>query len=391
MTTFRHYHRHPRFRGAAALQSYTPKQLAFLYSFPSGATGAGKKCAVIELGGDFKQADLDSYFKSLGLSVKPVVPHLVAGAKRVSDPQGADGEVMLDLCIIGGMAPGVELHCYFAPNTDAGFLAAIQQATADGMDAISISWGAAEDQWTTATIVTFNAAFKNAAENGITVTAAAGDNGSSDGETGAHVDFPASSIWVTGCGGTSIKTSSPLVENVWNDGSAGGATGGGVSSLFAMPSYQAGAGVPGGKLRGVPDIAGNADPESGWIVIVDGQQEVIGGTSAVAPMIAALACCLAEKLGKNPGFLNPALYSRKGWQRDITTGNNGTYVAKSGWDACCGNGVPVGAKLLAALSPVVTPPVPTPAPVPPPSPAPPPVPVTYSVTLKSASPITVGA
>lgn len=389
MTTpkFRPYFKHPRIRFHASSASYTPKQLAALYSFPTGATGAGKKAAVIELGGDFSQTDLDSYFKSLGLSVKPVVPHLVAGAKRVSDPNGADGEVMLDLCVIGGMAPGVELHCYFAPNTDAGFLAAIQQAVADKMDVISISWGAPEDEWSTATIAAFNTAFQAADAAGITVTVAAGDNGSADGETGNHVDFPASSPYVTGCGGTTIKTASPLSEVVWNDGSAGGATGGGVSSDFAAPNYQASAATPSPKLRCVPDIAGNADPESGWLVIVNGQQEVIGGTSAVAPMIAALACCLSEKLGKNVGFLNPLLYSLAGWQRDITSGNNGTYVAKSGFDCCTGMGVPVGTKLLAALSPVAAPP-PVPPPVVPP-PAPTPVPATHTMTVIGASSISV--
>lgn len=380
---FKPYFKHPRIRFHASSASYTPKQLASLYSFPPGATGAGKKCAVIELGGDFSQSDLDTYFKSLGLSVKPVVPHLIAGAKRVSDPNGADGEVMLDLCVIGGMAPGVELHCYFSPNTDAGFLAAIEQAIADKMDAISISWGAPENQWTTATVAGFNKAFQAAIAAGITVTAAAGDNGSGDGESGQHVDFPASSPYVTGCGGTSIKTASPLSEVVWNDGTQGGATGGGVSADFAAPSYQLSAPTPSPKFRCVPDIAGNADPESGWLVIVNGAQEVIGGTSAVAPMIAALACCLGEALGKNVGFLNPALYSLAGWARDITSGNNGTYVAKSGYDCCTGTGVPIGAKLLAALAgPVVAPPVPVPPPVVTP-PAPPAV-ITHTLTIVGA-------
>ena len=359
----RSYLKHARFRYNVTSQQFTPKQLAAFYGFPS-ANGSGKKVAVIELGGGFVQADLDQYFKSLGLSVKPVIFVSVSGARNApGEPNEADGEVMLDLCVIGGMAPGVQLYCYMAPNTDAGFLGAINQARADGMDAISISWGAPEDDWDAATISAFNTAFAACAAAGITVTCAAGDNGSSDGESGKHVDFPASSPYVLGCGGTAINSTSPISETVWNDGSQGGATGGGVSSLFALPSWQSAANVPGGKYRGVPDVAGNADPNTGWIVVVDGHQMVIGGTSAVAPLWAALAACLSQALGKNVGFMNPALYSLAGWQRDITSGNNGVYAARAGYDCCTGMGVPIGTKLLAALqggSTPVQPPTPTP-------------------------------
>ena len=347
----RPYFKHNRFKFSTTSTNFTPKQLAAFYGFPTAYNGAGKKVAVIELGGGYVQSDLNTYFTSLGLSVKPVVFHSISGAANApGDPNGADGEVMLDLCVIGGMAPGAELHCYMAPNTDAGFLAAIQQATADKMDAISISWGGPEDQWDATSIQSFNAAFQAAANAGITVTAAAGDNGSTDGERGNHVDFPASSPWVLACGGTAINSTSPIQEVVWNDGSAGGATGGGVSSVFSLPAWQAKANVPGSKYRGVPDVAGNADPNTGWLVVVDGQQMVIGGTSAVAPMWAALAAVLSQALGKNVGFLNPQLYALSGWQRDIISGNNGTYIARSGYDCCTGNGVPVGTKLLAALT-----------------------------------------
>jgi len=377
----RSYLKHARFRFAVSGQQFTPKQLASFYGFPSGADGTGKNVAVIELGGGYVQSDLDSYFKSLGLSVKPVIFHSIEGAQNApGDPNGADGEVMLDLCVIGGMAPGVQLHCYMAPNTDAGFLAAINQAIVDKVDAISISWGAPEDDWTAATISAFNTAFAAAGAADITVTCAAGDNGSSDGESGKHVDFPASSPYVLGCGGTAINSTSPVVETVWNDGSQGGATGGGVSSLFSLPSWQSAANVVGGKYRGVPDVAGNADPNTGWIVIVDGQQMVIGGTSAVAPLWAALAACLSQALGKNVGFINPSLYRLSGWQRDITSGNNGVYTARSGYDCCTGMGVPIGSKLLAALQGAVAPPV-NPPPVNPPA--------TRTIVVTGASSITL--
>lgn len=360
---YRSYIKHARFRFAVTGTNFTPKQLAAFYGFPPGMTGVGKKVAVIELGGGYIQTDLDHYFKNLGFNVKPVVFHSIDGARNSpGDPNGPDGEVMLDLCVIGGMAPGVELHCYMADNTDDGFLAAINQAIDDGMDAISISWGAPEDQWSSNTISKFNAAFVRAGAAGITVTAAAGDNGSGDGEPGQHVDFPASSPYVLGCGGTAIASTQPLSETVWNDGSRGGATGGGVSALFPLPTWQKPANVPGSKFRGVPDVAGNADPNAGWVVVVDGQQMVIGGTSAVAPMWAALAMCLSQALGKNVGFMNPQLYTLAGWSRDIVQGNNGTYAARAGYDCCTGKGVPIGTKLLAALQPVT--PVPTPVPTP---------------------------
>ena len=381
----RPYFKHARFKHSTGGVNYTPKHLAAFYGFPSAYTGAGKNVAVIELGGGYVQSDLDTYFKSLGLSVKPVIFHAIQGATNApGDPNGPDGEVMIDLCVIGGMAPGVQLHCYMAPNTDAGFLAAIQQATADKMDAISISWGAAEDDWSAASLASFNAALQAAANAGITVTVAAGDNGSTDGETGPHVDFPASSPWVLACGGTSLPSLSPSSEVVWNDGSNGGATGGGVSAQFAIPTYQAKAGVPGGGVkRGVPDVAGNADPNTGWMIVIDGQNTVIGGTSAVAPMWAAIAAVLSQALGKNVGLLNPALYALPaGAMHDITSGNNGTYTAKSGWDCCTGLGTPNVTKLLAAL---VGTPAPTPAPIPPtPTPVPPtptPVPTTTTRTI----------
>ena len=384
---FRNYLKHRHFRHNTAGVSYTPKQLAAIYGFPKGFDGTGTKVAVIELGGGYVQADLDKYFASLGLKVKPVVFHSVGGAQNApGDPNGADGEVMLDLCVIGGMAPGAELHLYMADNTDAGFLAAIKQATADKMTAISISWGASEDQWAASSITAFNVAFASAEAAGITVTAAAGDNGSTDGEPGtlSHADFPSSSPYVLGCGGTSLTVTPALVEVVWNDGSQGGATGGGTSAVFAIPEYQKLSNVPGLTHRGVPDVAGNADPETGWTIIVDGQQMVIGGTSAVAPMWAALAAVLSQALGKPVGFLNPQLYALKGWSRDITSGNNGTFVARPGWDACTGNGVPIGSALLAALKGPVM--------LPPPIVPPPPPPVTHptrTVVVTGASQVTV--
>ena len=369
------YFKFPRIRAHAGGVNYTPRQLAAFYGLPQNPTvGAGKRVAVIELGGGFDQNLLTSFFRSLGYpSVSPVVFHSIGGVMNdYGDAAGDYVEVMLDLAVIGAMAPGCQMHCYAAANTDAGFIAAISQAITDKMDVISISWGGPEDQWPAATLASMNALFQKAAAAGITVTAAAGDNGSSDGEAGPHVDFPASSPYVTACGGTSLPTPSPSAEIVWNDGAQGGATGGGVSVDFPVPVFQAKVGVPGGKSRGVPDVAGCADPNTGWLVPVDaGGNSVIGGTSAVAPMWAAIAAYLAQVTGKSLGQLAALLYNLPtGCMRDIVTGNNGLYVAKSGYDCCTGLGVPVVAKLLAALAPAPTPAPPAPAPPAPVPPAP---------------------
>jgi kumamolisin len=205
-----------------------------------------------------------------------------------------------------------------------------------------------------------NSACEDAATIGVTILVASGDDGSSDGVSSGTptVDFPASSPYALACGGTKLTLSGTAIssEQVWNELSSGeGATGGGVSEVFALPSYQQSAGVPkapnGFVGRGVPDVAGDADPESGYNVLVDGQQTVIGGTSAVAPLWAGLLARINQSLGKNVGYLNPLLYTKnvEAALHDITVGSNGTYSAGPGWDACTGLGTPNGAALLAAL------------------------------------------
>jgi len=134
-----------------------------------------------------------------------------------------------------------------------------------------------------------------------------------------------------------------------------GATGGGVSQLFRLPAFQQSAKVPkapdGFVGRGVPDVAGDADPQTGYNVVVDGQSTVIGGTSAVAPLWAGLLALINQSLGTNVGYVNPLLYGAKAEAafHDITSGNNGSYRAGPGWDACTGLGSPNGAALLTAL------------------------------------------
>ncbi len=345
---------------------FTPPELAKIYNFPANI-GKGQTIALIELGGGYNESDLNAYWNQLGLNSVSVASISVGGGHNSpeGDPNSADGEVALDIEVAGGIAPEARVAVYFAPNTDQGFLDAINTAIDDRIrrpSVISISWGSAESEWTPQSMNAFNAAFHDAALLGISVCAAAGDNGSSDGEPDNHnhVDFPASSPWVLACGGTRLvaHNGARQSEAVWNDGANGGATGGGVSAHFSKPKYQSAAHIPkptgtvNGTGRGVPDVAGVADPETGYAVIVDGQEGVVGGTSAVAPLWAAFIALCNEELGKNVGWFHPKLYGTV-WQHkalhDITSGNNGTYKAGIGWDACTGLGTPNGQAILELL------------------------------------------
>jgi len=224
---------------------------------------------------------------------------------------------------------------------------------------ISISWGGPESTWTAQSMTAFDSAAQDAAALGVTICAASGDNGSSDGvnDNANHVDFPASSPHILACGGTSLQSASGAIksETVWNDGAQGGAGGGGFSSQFPLPAWQASANIkpPSGGGRGVPDVSGDADPQTGYNILVDGQSMVIGGTSAVAPLWSGLIALLNEKLGKPLGFLQPTLYGlpqTAGALHDITVGSNGAFSAAPGWDAATGLGSPSGENLLQALS-----------------------------------------
>ncbi|HEX4246933.1 MAG TPA: S53 family peptidase [Pseudonocardia sp.] len=359
----------------AVTQSYSPPQLGQIYRFPPDTDGTGQTIAILELGGGYTQADLDTYFTGLGMHTPAISAVEVDGATNSpGGTDGADGEVMLDIEVAGALAPAATLVVYFAPNTDAGFVDAVAKAAhaTPTPAAISISWGASEDSWTAQARGALDDTLADAAALGVTVTVAAGDDGSTDqGQDGrAHVDFPASSPHALACGGTRLvadaTTGAVSSETVWNNGAGGGSTGGGVSDTFPLPDWQKGAGVPArsgssGQTsrtgRGVPDVAAVADPQTGYQVRVDGQNTVIGGTSAVAPLWAALVARLAQATGHAPGLLAPTLYTAvragavsKGF-RDITSGSNGAYKAGPGWDACTGLGVPIGTDLLTALTP----------------------------------------
>ncbi|MGC1223239.1 MAG: S53 family peptidase, partial [Candidatus Sulfotelmatobacter sp.] len=356
-------------RAAAVSLSYTPIQVAALYSFPTGVDGAGECIALIELGGGYSPTDLSNYWSELNLPETPTVSAISVGDgsnNPTGDPNGPDGEVMLDIEVSGSIAPAAKIVVYFAENTDAGFLNAITTAVHDSTNnpsVVSISWGGPESSWTQQAMTSMDEAFQSAAAMGVTVCVAAGDDGSTDGVNDGlnHVDFPASSPNVLACGGTELIASGNAItsETVWNElANNEGATGGGVSDVFPLPSWQTGAGVPPSANashnvgRGVPDVAGDADPATGYVTLVDGNPDVIGGTSAVAPLWAGLIALINESIGKPVGFINPLLYQSAGTAtdfRDITSGNNGAYAAGPGWDACSGLGSPIGIRVATAL------------------------------------------
>ncbi len=366
---FRRRHGRGGVRAAGSSLSYTPIQVAALYNFPTGVNGAGECIALIELGGGYKPKDLSKYWSELKLSKKPTVSAISVESgsnKPTGDPDGPDGEVMLDIEVSGSIAPAAKIVVYFAENTDAGFLNAITTAVHDSTNnpsVVSISWGGPESSWTQQAMTSMDEAFQSAAAMGVTVCIAAGDDGSTDGVNDGlnHVDFPASSPNVLACGGTELIASGNTItsETVWNElANNEGATGGGISDVFPLPSWQKGAGVPPSANsthnagRGVPDVAGDADPTTGYVTLVDGDSEVIGGTSAVAPLWAGLIALINQSIGKPAGFINPLLYKTATTAADfheITSGNNGAYKAGPGWNACTGLGSPIGTKVAVAL------------------------------------------
>ncbi len=344
----------------AAAQPFSAVQVAALYGFPTNLNGSGQTIGILELGGGYTQDDLDTYFASVGLSTPNVVSVEVdGGTNSPGDPSGADGEVELDIQVAGSVAPAANIAVYFAPNTDQGFIDAITTAVHDTTNkpsVLSISWGGPESSWSESSVTALDNACQSAGALGVTITVASGDSGSSDGTNGTVVDFPASSPHVLGCGGTELFASGTTIteEIVWDDQPQGGASGGGFSTTFAVPTWQTSALPSGSSGRGVPDVSGDASPESGYNVIVDGEQQVVGGTSAVAPLYAGLIALVNQQLAsqnaQSAGFVNPLLYQNAISFNDITQGNNGDYSAGKGWDACTGLGSPKGASILTTLT-----------------------------------------
>jgi kumamolisin len=331
---------------------YAPAMVAERYGFPGGLTGANETIALIELGGGYDAAQMSQYFASHDVHrIGTLEAVAVDGASTApsGDPNGPDAEVQLDIQIAGSIAPAANLAVYIGGNDSDAFLNTVAAAIHDTVRApsvVSISWGDPETRFAAQDIDAMDQLFQTAASLGITICAASGDSGATDGsaDEALTTDFPASSPHVLGCGGTRLPKSG--AETAWNDGAQGGASGGGYSAHFPRPDWQAGNQESG---RGVPDVAGDADPETGYAVAVDGTDTVVGGTSAVAPLWAALIALANQSLKGHVGFVNALLYQNPDALTDITSGNNNGYRCAAGWDPVTGLGTPKGDAVLAVL------------------------------------------
>jgi subtilase family serine protease len=337
--------------GALSANSWSVPDLCAAYGIPRDLPGGGI-IAIVELGGGWLPSDNNAFFLKAGLPPPVIIDISVDGPRNSPGISGADGEVALDIQVAAAVyayATGkpAEINMYWADNANAEAIAiAVDNAWRDGCDTCSISWGADEEIWGVSQANSMEQVAIAATASGMTILAASGDNDSSDGgPTPANVDLPAACPHVVGCGGTMKPRHG--VETVWNNnpGKADGeGTGGGYSTIFApMPLWQAGA--PHGPGRMVPDVSANADPNTGYEIIVGGKPSIVGGTSAVAPFYAGFLAATGMRLG----FVAPKLYLNHLAFNDITIGDNGKFRARLGPDPCTGIGTLRGKQLAQLL------------------------------------------
>jgi kumamolisin len=363
-------HRLRSFAGAGAGPGLWPSDIARLYDIPPDRDGAGQCVGIIALGGGYLASDLAAVAAHMGRPPPVVIDQPVGDAGNAfagGDP--ADQEIALDLQVLYGIAPAASIVVYFAASDTGSLVAALHQAVHDDKNrpqVVAISWGSSERTWTEGARAAAQAALGDAKDLRVSVVAASGDSLATGGLTGrgANVFFPASSPWVLGCGGTlptlDAGAAKITAEAAWNDGFAG--TGGGISDVFPIPDYQQSVPLPpsvndGGRRRGVPDVAGAAAPTPGYRIILDGQPITRDGTSAVAPLWAALIALANAERGRPLGLLHPLLYANPALCRPITAGDNRAaglgYDAGRPWNACTGLGVPRGGDIIAAGSAMV--------------------------------------
>jgi kumamolisin len=366
----------------------TPLQVAQLYNVPPG-TGAGQTVGIYEMvvedpqtgqpqNPGYTASDPAATFGAFGGGLNVPTPQDIA-VDGQENSGVSDGETVLDITVIGAVAQEAQIVVYFTGGDVPSIIHALgRMIHPDAGDpvptviSISYRWGPDDenDGATDSEITQMNQLFQDAANLKITVLVSSGDSGAMiESSTQAQASYPATDPWVLACGGTTIGSISAteFEEYVWNDtfGGNSGATGGGISVRFGVPSYQNGFPVPtrnntGTAGRGVPDVAGNASPNSGYPEFIGGTSSgPTGGTSAVAPLYAGLIAWLNATLGSPVGFINPMLYSLATTAfRDVVSERGATdnsfngvtgYPATPGWNACTGLGSIIGTQLLQAL------------------------------------------
>ena len=344
-----------------------PNEVAALYGIPVAPIVAPQCVGIIALGGGYLPSDVREATVRAGLPPPNVVERSVDGStNQYGGGTAQDEEVALDMQVVAGIVPGVKIVIYFAQNTSASLAAAIHQAVFDDVNrphVLSISWGSAEKFWPPGPRDVVQAALADAVRLKVSVTVASGDllatGGLSDGA--AHVFFPSSSPYVLGCGGTRITLQGNAIvsEEVWKENFTG--TGGGISEVFPIPAFQANAPLPpsvttGARGRGVPDVAAAAASAPGYRIILDGNAIVKDGTSAAAPLWAAMIALANARRGVPLGLVSPILYENPNLFRSITEGDNRVgrvgYEAAPGliWNACTGLGSPRGGEIIEALT-----------------------------------------
>lgn len=351
----------------------TPQQVAQLYGFPPG-DGEGQTIGIYEMAvGDgsgqladagYKAQDVANTIKGFGGGLK--VPNIIDVAiDGVGNSGVNDGETLLDITVAGAIAQAATIAVYFTGAETQNMIHALQRMIHPGAGdpvptviSISYGWGPddAQSEFSDEEFQQFGELFTDAANLDITVLISSGDSGCYLGSNYAQASYPATEPMVIACGGTTIGNvnGSTFDEYVWNDGGSGGASGGGISVKFPLPSYQNGAGVPKNNFtkkggRGIPDVAGNANEDSGYMQDAAGSPaQPVGGTSAVAPLYAGLFARINSNLGVSVGFVNQTLYSLgtsafndivspPGPANNSYNGVTG-YPVKKGWDACTGWG-----------------------------------------------------
>ncbi|HEX5322700.1 MAG TPA: protease pro-enzyme activation domain-containing protein [Capsulimonadaceae bacterium] len=359
--------------GTGPYGALSPSDIKKAYNLASTKlNGAGQTLAVFELDG-YNSSDITGYANAFGLAKTALQNVLVDGVSGAASG-GGSAEVTLDIELQMALAPAAsKIMVYEGPNSGQGIIDTYNRiATDDAAKEISSSWGAAEQTGASSLWNSENAIFKQMAAQGQSFFASSGDSGAYDNGSSLSVDDPASQPYVVGVGGTHLSLSSGAYskESTWNNGSASaGAGGGGVSKIWAIPSWQQGV-VPSAShgsqtMRNVPDVSLDADPNTGYAIYLNGGWTIYGGTSCASPLWAAFTALVnQQRLAAGQGYLgfaDPLLYQIGKSARyssdfhDIADGSTNLYFpAVAGYDDATGWGSFNGAGMLADLAPVST-------------------------------------